>query len=87
MGFGMELLVVLFLAFLVFGPRRFQDLLSGLARAKTRFEEAGRGFESRVTTEFSESSELSQNAEDNSPRGIESGIARRNLASIAVRNE
>jgi Sec-independent protein translocase protein TatA len=83
----MELLFVLFLAFLVFGPKRFQDLLSSLARAKTKLEEAGRGFESRLTTECSESSEHSQNAEDNFPRGIESGIARGNPTSIGMRNE
>ena len=76
MGFGVELLFVLFLAFLVFGPRRFQDLLSSLARAKTKFEEAGRGFQNRLTTESSELSKDSENSEDNAPNMIESGGAR-----------
>jgi len=86
-GFGVELLFVLFLAFLVFGPRRFQDLLSSVARAKIKFEEASRGFESRLTTEFSESSMHDENGEDNCLREIETGIARGNPTSTGVRNE
>ena len=82
----MEALFVLFPAFLVFGPRRFQDLLSSVARAKSNFEEVGRGFQYSLPTECSESSRQSENAEDNFPRGVKSGIALGNPTLPGVRN-
>ena len=87
MGFGMEALFVLFLAFLVFGPRRFQDLVSSVVRAKTKLEEAGRGFQYPSPTDFLESSMHNEKAEDNFPREIETHTAPGNPTSIGARNE
>lgn len=87
MGLGVELLFVLFLAFLVFGPKRFQDLLISVVRAKSKFEEAGRGLRSRLTTERLVSSKYSENCEDNLPRAIESAVTSENSASTVATNE
>jgi Sec-independent protein translocase protein TatA len=51
-GFGAEILFVLFLGLLVLGPKRLHTLLGDVARAKAKFEEASRGFKSQLTAEL-----------------------------------
>ena len=52
MGFGTEILFILMLALLVLGPKQLHTLLGHLARAKSRFEEASRGFKSQLEAEL-----------------------------------
>jgi len=51
-GFGAEILFILLLGLLVLGPKRLHIVLADVARAKARFEEAGRGFKSQLTAEL-----------------------------------
>jgi Sec-independent protein translocase protein TatA len=51
-GFGAEILFILFLGLLVLGPKRLHTVLAEVARAKARFEEASRGFKSQLTAEL-----------------------------------
>ena len=48
MGFGTEILFMLMLGLLVLGPKQLHTLLGHVARAKAKFEEASRGFKSRL---------------------------------------
>jgi Sec-independent protein translocase protein TatA len=52
MGFGAEILFILMMALLVLGPKRLHTMLGHVARAKARFEEAGRGFTSQLAAEL-----------------------------------
>jgi Sec-independent protein translocase protein TatA len=58
-GFGTEILFILLLGLLVMGPKRLHALLADVARAKTRFEEASRGFKSQLTAELEAASQRS----------------------------
>jgi Sec-independent protein translocase protein TatA len=51
-GFGTELLLILMVGLLLLGPKQLHRLLGQLARAKSQFEEASRGFKSQLTTEL-----------------------------------
>jgi Sec-independent protein translocase protein TatA len=51
-GFGTEILFVLVLGLLLLGPRQLHALLGHVTRAKTKFEEASRGFKSQIATEL-----------------------------------
>ncbi len=66
MGFGIEILFILFLGLLVMGPKRLHALLADVARAKARFEEASRGFKSQLTAELEAVSQCAGN-EEHSP--------------------
>lgn len=52
MGFGTEILFVLFLGLLVLGPKRMHTMLGRLARAKAQFQEASQGFQSQLSAEL-----------------------------------
>ena len=52
MGSGVEILFILMLGLLLFGPKQLHTLLGHVARAKDQFEEASRGFKSQVTAEL-----------------------------------
>lgn len=52
MGFGTEILFIVMLGLLVVGPKQLHTLLRHLARAKTQFEEASRGFKSQLAAEL-----------------------------------
>ena len=52
MGFGTEILFILFLGLLILGPRRLHTLLGHAARAKARFEEASQGLKSQLAAEL-----------------------------------
>ena len=52
MGLGTELLFILIVGLLVLGPRQLHTLVGHVARAKTRFDEASRGFKSQLAAEF-----------------------------------
>ena len=52
MSFGAEILFILLLGLLVLGPKRLHTVLADVARAKARFEEASRGFNSQLTAEL-----------------------------------
>lgn len=52
MGFGTEILFVLMLGLLVLGPKQLHALLGHVARAKSQFEEASRGFKSQIAAEL-----------------------------------
>jgi len=51
-GFGSEILFILMLGLLVLGPKQLHTLLGHVARAKAQFEEASRGFKSRLAAEL-----------------------------------
>jgi Sec-independent protein translocase protein TatA len=51
-GFGTEILFILLLGLLVLGPKQLHTLLGHVARAKARFEEASRGFQSQLAAEL-----------------------------------
>jgi Sec-independent protein translocase protein TatA len=51
-GFGVEILFVLFLGLLVLGPRRLHTTLAHVARAKAEFENAARGLKSQLAAQF-----------------------------------
>jgi Sec-independent protein translocase protein TatA len=51
MGFGMEMMFLLMLGFLVLGPKQLRALLGHVARAKAQFEEATHGFKSQLASE------------------------------------
>jgi Sec-independent protein translocase protein TatA len=51
-GFGAEILFILLLGLLVLGPKRLHIVLTDVARAKARFDEASRGFKSQLTAEL-----------------------------------
>ena len=52
MGFGTEILFVLMLALILFGPKRLHTMLGHLARAKARFEQASHGLQSQLEVEL-----------------------------------
>lgn len=52
MGFGTEILFIIALGLLVLGPKRLHAVLGHLAKAKIRFEEASRGFNSELGAEL-----------------------------------
>lgn len=52
MGFATEILFMLFLGWLVLGPKKLQILLRHVARARTEFERATRGFTSLLSAEL-----------------------------------
>lgn len=52
MGFGAEILFVLFLGLLVLGPKRLHTLLARAARAKAELENATRGLKSQLAAEL-----------------------------------
>jgi Sec-independent protein translocase protein TatA len=52
MGFGTELLFILMLGMLVLGPKRLHTMVGHIARAKARFEEASRSFQSQLAAEL-----------------------------------
>ena len=52
MGFGTEILFMLMLGLLVLGPKRLHTMLAHVARAKAKFEDAGRGLESQLAAEL-----------------------------------
>jgi Sec-independent protein translocase protein TatA len=52
MGFGTEILFVLVLGFLLWGPKRLPAILGHVARAKTQFEKASRSLKSQLEAKF-----------------------------------
>ena len=52
MGFGTEILFIVFVGLLVLGPKRLHTLMGQVARAKLRFEETARQFKSQVAAEI-----------------------------------
>ena len=52
MGFGMEILFVLFVALLVLGPKRLHTMLAHVTRAKAELENAARGLKSQLAAEL-----------------------------------
>ena len=52
MGFGTEILFFLALGILVLGPKRLHTVIGHVARAKARFEEATRAFQSEMVEEL-----------------------------------
>ena len=52
MGLGTEILFILMLGLLVLGPKQLHTLLGHVARAKSQFEDASRGFKSQLATEL-----------------------------------
>ncbi len=52
MGFGTEILFMLMLGLLVLGPKRLHTMLGHVARAKSQFEDASRGFKSQLAAEL-----------------------------------
>jgi Sec-independent protein translocase protein TatA len=52
MGFGIEMIFLLLLGFLVLGPKQLRALLGNVAKAKAQFEEASRGIKSQLASEF-----------------------------------
>ena len=52
MGFGTEILFILVLGFLLFGPKRLPTILGHVARAKTQFEKASRSLRSQLEVEL-----------------------------------
>ena len=52
MGFGVEMICLLMLGFLVLGPKQLRALVGHVAKAKAQFEEASRGFKSELASEF-----------------------------------
>jgi Sec-independent protein translocase protein TatA len=51
-GLGTEILFILVLGLLVLGPKQMHTLLGHVARAKSEFEEASRGFKSQLAAEL-----------------------------------
>jgi len=51
MGFGMEMMFLLMLGFLVLGPKQLRTLLGHVARAKAQVEEVTRGLKSQLASE------------------------------------
>jgi hypothetical protein len=51
-GFGMEILFVLFIALLVLGPQRLHTILGHVAQAKAELENAARGLKSQLAAEL-----------------------------------
>jgi Sec-independent protein translocase protein TatA len=51
-GFGMEILFVLFLGLLVLGPKQTHTILGRVAQAKAEFENAARALKSQLTAEL-----------------------------------
>jgi Sec-independent protein translocase protein TatA len=51
-GFGSEILFILVLALLFFGPRQLHALWGHVASAKDRLAEASRGLRSQIEAEF-----------------------------------
>jgi Sec-independent protein translocase protein TatA len=51
-SFGTEILFMLALGLLILSPKRLQEMLGHVARAKARFEEASRAGESEMGTEL-----------------------------------
>ena len=49
---GTEILFILMLGLLLFGPKHLHTLLGHVARAKAQFEEASRGFKSQLSAEL-----------------------------------
>ena len=52
MGSGTEIVCALILAFLVLGPKRLHTLLARFARAKAKFVDASRGFNSQLAADL-----------------------------------
>jgi len=52
MGFGVEMIFLLMLGFLVLGPKQLRALLGHVARAKAQFEVASRGLTSQLSSEL-----------------------------------
>ena len=52
MGLGTEILFVRMLGLLVLGPKQLHTLLGHVARAKSQFEDASRGFKSQLAAEL-----------------------------------
>jgi Sec-independent protein translocase protein TatA len=59
MGFGTEILFVLMLGLVLFGPKRLHTILRHVARVKAQFEEASRGFKSQLTESGATSQSIS----------------------------
>jgi Sec-independent protein translocase protein TatA len=51
-GLGIDIVFILMLGLLVLGPKQLHTLLGHVARAKSQFEEASRGFKSQLTMEL-----------------------------------
>jgi Sec-independent protein translocase protein TatA len=51
-GFGTEILFILLLGLLVYGPKQLLTLLNRVARARSQFENATCGFQSLLSAEF-----------------------------------
>jgi len=51
-GVGTEVLFILVLGLLVLGPTQLHTLLGHVARAKSQFEDASRGFKSQLAAEL-----------------------------------
>jgi Sec-independent protein translocase protein TatA len=56
-GFGIEILFVLFLGLLVLGPKRLHTVLGHVARAKAELENAARGLKSQLAAELDAATE------------------------------
>ena len=52
MGFGIEILFVLFLGLLVLGSKPLHTILGRMAQAKAEFENAARGLKSQLAAEL-----------------------------------
>jgi Sec-independent protein translocase protein TatA len=51
MGFGMEMIFLLMLGFLVLGPKQLRALLGHVATVKAQVEEVTRGLKSQLASE------------------------------------
>ena len=73
MGFGTEVLFILMLGILVLGPKRLHTMLGNIARAKARFEEASRGFQSQLAAELDAAPRDGRTDRSHESAGDESG--------------
>ena len=55
MGFGPEMLFMIFLGLVLLGPKRLQTLLGHVARVKAEFDKASRGIKTQLTAELQHS--------------------------------
>jgi Sec-independent protein translocase protein TatA len=51
MGFGMEMIFLLILGFLVLGPKQLRTLLGHVSRVRAQVEEMTRGLKSQLASE------------------------------------
>jgi Sec-independent protein translocase protein TatA len=52
MGFGAEMLFMMFLGLVLLGPKQLHSLLGHVARVKAEFDKASRGIKSQLAAEL-----------------------------------